>query len=68
MDVEATRTEAIRLRVQGYSWATVADSLNRRGFATPSGAGRWWPSSAQRFAEPGAAAMWAAYMRAYRGR
>lgn len=52
-----------QLRAQGVGWHTIAATLNARGVATRSGAGRWWPASARNAADP---AGWAAYMRRWR--
>lgn len=59
------RDEIARLRLRGYSWHKIADSLNARQIPTPSGRGVWWPSSAQHHADPSG---WRAYIAAYRRR
>lgn len=60
------RAEIRRMRADGYGPNEIARSLNVRGIATPTGRGRWWPSTVTRFADPAARAAWAAYMRRYR--
>lgn len=37
------------LRTQGQSWSRIAQDLNARGIATPSGKGKWHGSSVQRY-------------------
>jgi hypothetical protein len=68
MDDDPARSEIIRLRGQGYSWRTIADSLNTRQVPTRSGGGQWWPSSVRTQSDPDLVRAWAGYIKAYRGR
>lgn len=49
---EARRVAAYVRRMQSTGWSLgrIADRLNDRGVATPSGRGRWWPATVQRVA------------------
>lgn len=62
------RAEIGRLRASGLGAAEIARSLNRRGVATPSGRGSWWPETVRRHADPRVAAQWRDYMARYRAR
>ena len=53
------------LLAAGYTARRIAYRLNAEQIATPSGRGRWYPSSVQHHAHP---ERWAEYMRQYRTR
>jgi hypothetical protein len=60
--------EISRMLDDGYSRAEIARSLNARSIPTPSGRGRWWPSSVWRGGTTQGREEWAAYMRRYKHR
>lgn len=53
------------LLAAGYTAGRIAHRLNAEQIATPSGRGRWYPSSVRNHAHP---ERWAQYMRDYRHR
>jgi hypothetical protein len=59
------RPRIAELRAEGRTHEQIAFRLNVEGVSTPSGRGRWYPTTVQRHANP---EHWAAYMRGYRAR
>lgn len=59
------RPRIAELRAAGYTPGQIARRLNRDGVSTPSGRGRWHPTTVARHTDP---ARWADYMRGYRAR
>lgn len=55
-----TRTRINQLRAEGHGLSETARRLNAAGIPTPSGRGRWLPSTVQRVEQP---ERHAAYMR-----
>lgn len=57
------RAEIYRLRAAGHGYLVIARTLNESGVPTPSGHGRWHPTSVMYHVDP---ARRNAYMRRYR--
>jgi hypothetical protein len=59
------RPRIAELAAAGYTPRQIAFRLNTEGVATPTGRGRWYPTTVERHAHP---ERWAGYMRGYRAR
>lgn len=59
----AARPRIAELEAAGYTPRQIAFRLNTEGIATPTGRGRWWPTTVYRHAHP---ETWNAYMRQWR--